>query len=253
MIFEIGQYSPDILCLQEVDRFYFIHKMLQKIGFDGKFVPKPDSPCYHLPENTGPDGCAIFYNTDRLVLLKTTSRVLQVNGLESNQVALLCTFQCRVSKRIFSVCTTHLKARKGSLLSLVRDQQGKDLLNFVESECRSKIPSTGDSKFSSNIPFIITGDFNAETSEPVYQTMTESLSSVYQDNLPPSYLAPSNWTRREDENFETKQTVDYIFYQRDAMTVTSVLDLYSPDLKNPLPNDQYPSDHLSLAAQFILH
>lgn len=217
--------------------------MLQKVGFDGKFIPKPDSPCYHLPDNTGPDGCAIFYNTDRFVLLKTSSRILHVNGLESNQVALLCTFKCKVSGRIFAVATTHLKARKGSLLSLVRDEQGKDLLRFVESECHPF-----------KIPFIITGDFNAETTEPVYQTMSENLSSVYQDNLPPRYLShPSNWTQRESEESETRQTVDYMFYPRDSMTVTSILDLYSPDLKTPLPNDQYPSDHLSLGAKFLLH
>ena len=217
--------------------------MLQKVGFDGKFAPKPDSPCYHLPENTGPDGCAIFYNTNRFILLKTTSRVLLVNGLESNQVALLCHFKCKISGKVFAVATTHLKARKGALLSMVRDEQGKDLLRFVQEEC---LPF--------NTPFIITGDFNAESTEPVYKTMSDSLSSVYQDNLPPRYLtSPSNWTRRESEDFETKQTVDYMFYPRDAMTVTSILDMYSPDLKNALPNDQYPSDHLSLAARFLLH
>lgn len=31
IIHELAQYSPGILCLQEVDKFYFIHKLLQKV------------------------------------------------------------------------------------------------------------------------------------------------------------------------------------------------------------------------------
>lgn len=213
--------------------------MLQKIGYDGKFIDKPDSPCYHLPGNTGPDGCAIFYNTNRFVLLKTSHRILRVQNVESNQVALLCHFKCKASGRVFAVCTTHLKARKSLLLSAVRDEQGLDLLQFLDKEC----PST--------IPFIVTGDFNAEANEPVIRRMRTRMSSAYDDYFPSGFCPPSNWTQRIGEE-ETKQTVDYIFYQKEKMSLSSVLDLYSPHLLAPLPNDQYPSDHLSLAASFAL-
>jgi len=94
ILFEIAQYSPDIICLQEVDRFYFIHKILQKVGFDGLFHAKPDSGCLYLPENTGPDGVALFYNTSRFVLLRHSTHILRVQGLTTNQVALVCTFRC---------------------------------------------------------------------------------------------------------------------------------------------------------------
>ena len=252
IIFEIAQYSPDVVCLQEVDRFYFIHKMLQKIGYDGKFVPKPDSPCYHLPGNTGPDGCAILYNTNKLVLIKTTSKVLTVAGVPSNQVALLCHFKIKGSGRIIAVCTTHLKARKSPLLAAVRDEQGKDLIDFVGREV-----------VSCTTPLVVTGDFNAESWEPVVKRMRRSFASAYDDHYPAGHaLPPSNWTQRQEEE-ETRQTVDYIFYSRESgggsgtsggckMRVTGVLDLHSPDLLTPLPNDQYPSDHLSLAASFSL-
>ena len=214
--------------------------MLQKIGYDGKFLPKPDSPCYHLPDNTGPDGCAIFYNTNRFVLFKTNHRVLKVKGVQSNQVALMCHLKCKTSGRVFAVCTTHLKARKSPILAAVRDEQGKDLMNFVEHE-------TG-----TETPFILTGDFNAEANEPVIKRIRSKLSSVYEDHLPAEYSSPSNWTQRVNEE-ETKQTVDYIFFQKERMTVRSVLDLYSPDLLTPLPNDQYPSDHLSLVAHLSIN
>ena len=238
IIFEIAQYSPDVVCLQEVDRFYFIHKMLQKVGYDGKFVAKPDSPCYHLPENTGPDGCAIFYNTNKIVLLKTTHRIVQVFGCPSNQVILLCHFKVKATGKLFCVATTHLKARKGKLLASFRNEQGKDILNFLEEECGSKA-------------FVVTGDFNGETNEPVYRTMTKTLSSAYSDYQRANENAYSNWTRRVNEE-ETKQTVDYIFYQKTKMSALSILRLDCADLTSPVPNDQYPSDHLSLMAKFHL-
>lgn len=224
--------------------------MLQKVGYDGKFVGKPDSPCNHLPGNTGPDGCAIFYNTNRLVLMKTTHRIIQVFGCPSNQVILLCHFKCKLTGKTFCVATTHLKARKGKLLASFRNEQGmfhlqnfthrmpkisiltlgKDILNFLEDECGSR-------------PFVVTGDFNARSTEPVYRTMTKTLSSAYSGQK-----GDSNWTCRVGED-ETKQTVDYIFYQKDKMSVSCILNLDSCDLKCAIPNDQYPSDHLSLVAK----
>ena len=49
-------------------------------------MPKPDSPCLYLPENTGPDGCAIFYKKEKFDLEKWEKRVIQVWHVESNQV-----------------------------------------------------------------------------------------------------------------------------------------------------------------------
>lgn len=57
------------------------------------------------------------------------------------------------------VATTHLKARNGALLSTLRNEQGKDLLRYLEDKARGK-------------PIVCTGDFNAEPAEPVYHTMT---------------------------------------------------------------------------------
>lgn len=107
-----------------MDRFHFVHKILQKIGYDGLFVPKPDSPCYHLPGNTGPDGCAIFFKTQKLALERSASRVLQVCGCRTNQVVLACHLRIIATGKTFCVATTHLKARKGPLLAELRDEQG---------------------------------------------------------------------------------------------------------------------------------
>lgn len=72
----------------------------------------------------------------------------------------MCTFERKLDSRIFCVATTHLKARVGALLPTLRNEQGKDLLQFVKSHNPN------------DYPVIYTGDFNAEPLEPVYRSVS---------------------------------------------------------------------------------
>merc|ERR1719500_2522937 len=56
IIEEIVQHSPDIICLQEVDQYSTVSRALGSIGYQGRFLAKPDSACLYLDANTGPDG-----------------------------------------------------------------------------------------------------------------------------------------------------------------------------------------------------
>ena len=69
-----------------MDHFEFLRRSLSALGYEGRFFPKPDSPCLYLDENTGPDGCAIFWKSDRFELTRQESRVIEVWSVESNQV-----------------------------------------------------------------------------------------------------------------------------------------------------------------------
>lgn len=51
------------------------------------FFPKPDSPCMYIKDNNGPDGCAIFFRSNRFELVKCETRVLEVWRVQSNQVS----------------------------------------------------------------------------------------------------------------------------------------------------------------------
>ena len=55
--------------------------------------------------------------------------------------------------------TTHLKARNGALMPTLRNEQGKDLMDYLTVQARGR-------------PIVCSGDFNAEPNEPVYQTLT---------------------------------------------------------------------------------
>ncbi|XP_076316224.1 nocturnin-like [Tachypleus tridentatus] len=242
MLEEILLYKADILCFQEVDHFNFLKKTLGALGFTGTFFPKPDSPCYYIKGNNGPDGCAIFYNTNKFDLLRTETRVLEVCTCQSNQVVILCTFRRKMDSREFCVATTHLKARQGALLATLRNEQGKDLLELVKGHYDRR-------------PVIITGDFNAESTEPVWRTMTTCLKP----RLDSAYAHYSNryeeppyttWKIREEGEF--CHTLDYIFFDKDSLELDSLLDLpREEDIgEDRVPSFRYPSDHFSLVCDF---
>ena len=87
MLEEIARHDADIVCLQEVDHFKFLRKSLASLGYVGHFLPKPDSPCLYLADNSGPDGCAIFYKQDKFDMLNIDKRIVEVWRVQTNQVS----------------------------------------------------------------------------------------------------------------------------------------------------------------------
>lgn len=286
VIQEIVQNDPDIVCLQEVDHFKFLQKILATQNYEGVFFPKPDSPCLYINDNNGPDGCAVFYKKDRLELLNHFTRVLEVWRVQSNQVAIAALFRTRDTNQEICVTTTHLKARKGALLSKLRNEQGKDLLGFVDAIAEKR-------------PVILCGDFNAEPIEPIYSTVLNykplGLTSAYSDLLAEqgdtslmmgkelqhqtsvssahsadddcsisscgrtraeqsASCEPSYTTWKIREEGEVCHTIDYVFYSKEQITVKNCLMFPSGEEISPVrtPSYQYPSDHFSLVCDFEL-
>lgn len=217
-----------------MDHFKFLQTILGTQNYDGIFYPKPDSPCLYIEKNNGPDGCAIFYKRDKFELKNFDTRILEVWRVQSNQVAIVANFGIKGMDTEICVCTTHLKARHGSLLSKLRNEQGRDLLRFVK-------------QFAENRPLLLCGDFNAEPTEPIYSTIlkydTLNLSSAYADikeevekcnkhednpieesdkisssiKREPSY---TTWKIRAQG--EECHTIDYVFYSKDFLKVNIV-------------------------------
>lgn len=138
--------------------------------------------------------------------------------------------------------TTHLKARNGALLSTLRNEQGKDLLEFIKSHCGTN-------------PVIVCGDFNAEPTEPVYSTMLNhkflGLSSAYA-SINASGEEPLYTTWKVREEGEICHTIDYIFYTKNDFNIDAVLKFPTgEDIgEGRVPSFKYPSDHFSLVCDF---
>lgn len=155
----------------------------------------------------------------------------------------------KASGREICVATTHLKARQGALLSTLRNEQGKDILDFLQRN------------IDVDCPIILAGDFNAEPSEPVYSTIRTDprfgLDSAYrsvsvdgaEDGQEPPY---TTWKVRGEG--ECCHTIDYVFYTRRHLGVDQVLPFPTGQQIGPdrVPSFQYPSDHFSLVVDFDL-
>ncbi|CAG9856001.1 unnamed protein product [Phyllotreta striolata] len=247
IIEELVEYCPDIICLQEVDHFNFLSHILETQGYTGLFFPKPDSPCIYIDGNNGPDGCAIFYRKDKFDLVNVETKILEIWKVQSNQVAILSILKMKETGQEICVTTTHLKAKNGALLSTLRNEQGKDLLQFVRAHSRG-------------LPLIIAGDFNAEPVEPIYNTILDNalgLGSAYADcdtnfSLKSADREPTYTTWKIRGEGEVCHTIDYVFYSKNQLELEGVLELPTGEEigENRVPSMAYPSDHFSLVCDF---
>ena len=168
--------------------------------------------------------------------------------MESNQVVLSLSLRHKESRKEICVATTHFKARQGDLLSSIRNEQGKDLLQFLQT-------------INEEIPIILTGDFNDEPSEPMYKTMIEDekkpFLSAYKmrenedEDEHEDCLDYTTWKIRETG--EQKHILDYIFHSP-QLKMLSTLDMPTEQQvgEDRLPSLQFASDHLSLVAEIEL-
>lgn len=248
---ELLSYSVDIYCLEEVDHFSFISDHLSQLGFRGCFCPKPDSPCLYQANNSGPDGCAIFWRESKFELLQQNNIILRNDHhSETNQVALMCKFKGlwgHMKDRDFMCVVTHFKSKVG--YDRLRYQQGK----FLEGLLRDS---------ASGVPIVLCGDFNADPqSEAVSVIKSSSLkfTSAYtllsDDGSEPPY---TTWKvragKRGQGQTEVCHTIDYLFFTAEHFKVTQLLRIptYEEIGPNFLPSFSYPSDHISLVVDLKL-
>lgn len=241
---EIGRCDPDIVCLEEVDRFNDI--VID--GYDKIFLPKVKSPCTLFQPNNGPDGCAILYKTSKVTLSDRRDIVLEDEANRpTSQVGLLAKFNI-VGKSGGMICVgvTHLKAKGG--FEKLRHAQGLSLFRSLQEFIH---PSS-----AMECPFVICGDFNAIPSEDVC-TVYRSLEGGVIRSAYTHYTGsePEFTTMKYRASGLSKYTGDYIWYNSHKLTLAQVYDLMTEEHIGTdvgLPNTQYPSDHMALCASFTL-
>lgn len=173
---EILCHQPDIICLEEVDCFEVLSSRLATEGYQGFWVPKPNSPCLkfkvnpilllvlHVQDNMGPDGNAVFFRKTKFHHQSNRHHVLD----KSNSTLLVCELELKASGRKITIYVTHLKASKG--FESVRAAQAKHLIEIIKSD--------------GSAAAILAGDFNAGLTEPVYDMVRSlGLESAYKEVL----------------------------------------------------------------------
>lgn len=263
---EILRSGADIVCLEEVDHFsdFFLPK-LRENGFEGFFKPKKHSPCLEVEGNNGPDGCALFYNTEVFSFLEKREIMLRNNEKEPNHGAILVRLGLKKTeaesepvakknkldtdhessdkdpgdfpKTQLCVAVTHLKAKADAVDK--RLAQGSHLYSEMK-------------EFSGGLPAIICGDFNAQHSEPVYEYYEKTapwLESSYCKGYGGKEPPFTSWKFRPSK--ESKYTIDYIWYTPQHLQLHGVWSTPSEEDigENALPAQCYPSDHVALCTQ----
>ncbi|WMV22212.1 hypothetical protein MTR67_015597, partial [Solanum verrucosum] len=97
--------NPDIICLQEVDKYYDLLNILEKAGYLGSYKRRTGGSV---------DGCAMFWKVDKFQLLEGESVEFRQHGLRDN-VAQLSVFEVVVVNcKLLFLCSVISSSLMGS-------------------------------------------------------------------------------------------------------------------------------------------
>uniref|UniRef100_A0A7S2WDB4 Endonuclease/exonuclease/phosphatase domain-containing protein n=1 Tax=Mucochytrium quahogii TaxID=96639 RepID=A0A7S2WDB4_9STRA len=227
----IVHHEPDVVCLQEVNRFNdFLEPELKSRGYSGFFSEKAKSPCtkFGFPK----DGCAIF-TKDENVLVKSCECHAYESGGQIFQT-------CELGVKGFKIYlfNTHLKAKPD-----FEDLRVKQVSQLLE-----KVDKLRQEDETCNILFC--GDLNTDPGGAVHKLVVSKgrFESAYMDLASEHF---STWKVRESE---VKHCIDYIFYSGTNITLKERLSVPDESAVGAarLPSVNWPSDHISLHAVFSL-
>lgn len=195
LMIEFGLWNPDILCLQEVDKFHDIEAELAARGYTG---------IWKMRTGTAVDGCAIFWRTNRFHLRSEEDIEFSKLGLRDN-VAQVCVLESKTENPFESasaplpsssdqpkganqiiICNIHV---------LYNPKRGEIKLGQVRVLLERAYAVSRD---WNDAPVILCGDFNSTPRSPLYNFIAEqklSLSGLARDQVSGQYAA-SNYTPR---------------------------------------------------------
>ena len=276
---ELGVLDGDIVCLQEVGVEYepVLAGELEKQGYKGEY-------CQHVGEGDG-EGDATFYKTDKFECLKVerfTFNEMLKEAVEQVGMKQDILDICMKDETLLILKLKHIES--GSLLTIGNIHAVWEHFTQLDVSClHATLSLVKLSHCAGNHPFIIAGDFNSgpdmapyhllqtgelqdsdkaklvteasirigdkslfELLENLYLHTVKDLTSSYQALMgrEPSLTIHNNF----DGNCLLNICLDYIWFTASMLEVVSVLETTSP--AELLPNQVFPSDHLSLKASY---
>ncbi|TKW20872.1 hypothetical protein SEVIR_4G118800v4 [Setaria viridis] len=149
IIHEIRHWDPDLVCLQEVDRFQDIAAGMKSRGYEG---------IYQRRTGDTRDGCAMFWKSKRLRLLEEDSIDFSEFNLRNN-VAQIC---------VFELNGTH-KLVLGNIHVLFNPKRGDVKLGQIRLllEKANALAEKWD-----EIPIVLAGDFNSTPDSAIYKFLS---------------------------------------------------------------------------------
>ncbi|CAJ2676175.1 unnamed protein product [Trifolium pratense] len=150
---ELFQWNPDIICLQEVDKYFELSNILVKAGYAGSYKRRTGDTS---------DGCAMFWKADKFQVLDEESIQYKDIGLRDN-VAQLLVFEMHGSdSRRLVVGNIHI------LYNPNRGEVKLGQIRFLSSKAQTL------SEKWCNAPVILAGDFNSTPESGIYKFLSSS-------------------------------------------------------------------------------
>lgn len=179
IIFELGLWSPDIMCFQEVDKFSDLEEDLRNRGYTGIWKMRTGNPV---------DGCALFWRASRFKLVHEEHIEFNKLGMRDN-VAQICVLESLIHNHSGDlssssespagpnkvvICNIHVlyNPRRGE----IKLGQVRVLLDRAQAV----------SKIWNDAPIVICGDFNCTPRSALYNFISEQkldLSELDRDKV----------------------------------------------------------------------
>lgn len=203
ILFELGLWSPDIMCFQEVDRFNDLELELRNRGYSG---------IWKMRTGDAIDGCAIFWRTSRFKLMHEESIEFSKLGLRDN-IAQLCVLECATLGNVANRpgCTmspaNHNRVVVGNIHVLYNPRRGEIKLGQVRVLLNR---AQAVSKIWDDAPIVICGDFNSTPKSPLYNFISEQqleLSELDRDKVSGQASAEIRRPPRQNNYYPGVQTV----------------------------------------------
>ena len=214
----IKTYMPDLLGVQEADSEWMgaLTGRMGKNGYAAVGIGR-DS------DGTG-ERTAIFYRKDKFELIDhktmwltdTPDEVSKVEGSESRRIVTVATFKRLSDGKEFAYANTHLD----NSTEAVREVQMRYLDQHIKS--------------FTDLPFMVTGDFNCDRSSTTYKIATEELGY---ENC--SILAP-NARNRANATFVAGGIIDYCFRSAGAPFDPYLYAVCTETKNGNVISDHYP-------------
>ncbi|XP_023515538.1 carbon catabolite repressor protein 4 homolog 3 [Cucurbita pepo subsp. pepo] len=150
---ELLMWNPDIICLQEVDKFFDVSEIMEKAGYVGSYTRRTGDAI---------DGCAIFWKAHKFRLIDEESIEFKRFNLRDNVAQLSVLEMSKAKSRKLMIGNIHV------LYNPSRGDVKLGQIRYLLS--RAEILSE---KWS-NLPFVLAGDFNSTPESAIYKFLSSS-------------------------------------------------------------------------------
>ncbi|CAL9229942.1 unnamed protein product [Arabidopsis halleri] len=199
LVFELGLWSADIMCLQEVDKFQELEEEMKHRGY---------SAIWKMRTGNAVDGCAIFWRSNRFKLVHEESIQFNQLGLRDN-VAQICVLETLLTSHTKENETPPPESSAGShqvvicnIHVLFNPKRG----DFKLGQVRTLLDKAhAVSKLWDDAPIVLCGDFNCTPKSHLYNFISDrklDLSGLARDKVSGQVSAefrpprPENYTTR---------------------------------------------------------